>query len=57
MTKEQLDDLQTLALIDYKTRLQVHGVRIIEVKQCSSTVAANAVQPLVVNTKQSQFLN
>lgn len=57
MTKEQLDDLQTLAFIDYKTRLQVHGVRIVEVKQCSSTVATNAVQSVVVNTKQPQLLN
>lgn len=57
MTKEQLDDLQTLGLTDYKTRLHVKGVRIIEVQQCSKSVGNNAVQPLAANTIQPQFLN
>lgn len=57
MTKEQLDDLQTLGLTDYKTRLHVKSVRIVEVQQCSKSVGNNAVQTLATNTTQPQFLN
>jgi hypothetical protein len=58
MTKEQLENLQTLGMTDYKTRLHVKGVRIVEVQQYSKSVDNNAVQqPLATNTTQPQFLN
>lgn len=57
MTKEQLENLQTLGMTDYKTRLHVKGVRIVEVQQYSKSVDNNAVQPLATNTSQPQFLN
>ena len=43
MTKEQLENLQTLGMTDYKTRLHVKGVRIVEVQQYSKSVDNNAV--------------
>ena len=57
MTKEQLENLQTLGMTDYKTRLHVKGVRNVEVQQYSKSVDNNAVQPLATNTTQTQFLN